>query len=83
MCKTVHYMKCPNMSLEKSHMAPLYACTEQTYKTFRDTDRAITFWFECSKPISSLEDIMQTIKDTQKRRDIEQPINLKDIQVEE
>lgn len=80
MCKIVHYMKSPNIAKEKAHTAPLYACTEQDAKSFRSTEDAITFWLECSKPLSSLEDIMHTEKRTQKKRLEDVPlINLSEV----
>lgn len=77
-------MKSPNIAKEKAHMAPLYSCTEQDAKSFRSTEDAISFWLECSKPLSSLEDIMCTDKRTQKKRLKNVPlINLNEVTIKE
>jgi len=84
MCKIVHYMKSPNIAKEKAHTAPLYACTEQDAKSFKCTEDAIAFWLECSRPLSSLEDIMSTDKRTQKKRLRNVPlINLDEVTINE
>ena len=77
-------MKCPNMSKETAHTAPLYSCTEQDSRKFKSTDEAAMFWLKCTRPLCSLEDIMNTDKRTQAKRLEDKPlVNLDEVVINE
>ena len=57
MCKVI-YMADPNLPKENAHTGRLHNLTEQREIDLKPRDKAITFWFECSKPITTLDELL-------------------------
>ena len=54
----VIYNANPNAPIGKNHIDALHRCREVQTKEFNTTDEARNFWFECSSPITSLDELM-------------------------
>ena len=61
MCRVV-YMYDPNIALQTKHMGRLCNCTEQAERKFKSHALARDFWFECTKPVTTLSELMSEVE---------------------
>lgn len=54
---TIVYMGDPNLPADWNHRGSLRNCTQEYTTVFSDSEDTLTFWFECSRPLTELCDI--------------------------
>lgn len=53
----ITYKGDPNLPKVSRHTANLANCTEEFEEEFDNSEDALTFWFECSRPLTDLCDL--------------------------
>ena len=57
----VIYNSNPNGASGSNHIAPLHRCKQMECKKFDTPEEAISFWFECSSPVTKLDRLMNLL----------------------
>lgn len=57
----VRYESNPNLPIGYDHTGKLYNLVSESTRTFSNLDDAITFWSECTSPITKLKDFKKAL----------------------